>query len=118
MTTYHQMKMKVLGMYFGFPVCCIRQFVAEFDNVLTGAETPDRRPPTWMGTEEAKAGHWPWTGTGFIPCSDCAPVARADFAKFVCERITPGRVCSFPFPDAPVGKDAVEGLMKELGFDG
>jgi hypothetical protein len=64
------------GIRYGFPVCCVLHFL-------------QMKLPHEKG---------PWTGTGYIPCPQCAPHARADFRKFVAEHITPNRKFHKPFP--------------------
>ncbi len=89
-------RLRLFGWYFGFPKCCTNQFVGEFDSIISGRETPDRRSPPH--SKPGDPGHHVWTGTGFIPCSMCVPAARADFKRFVAEHITPNRRHPEPFP--------------------
>ena len=73
------------GRYFGYPACCVAEFKATV-SMATKFLYPNG----------------PWLGTGFIPCSRCAPAAL-DFESFVAEHITPNRLCHLPFPQQPTG---------------
>lgn len=81
MRPIRQLLLATMGIHFGFPECCIKEFTADY------CETTKRLYP-----------EGPWVGTGFIPCACCA-AAALDFPTFVAERITPNRLCSTPFPD-------------------
>lgn len=78
------------GRVCGFPECCIKQFVDEFDDIAIVMST--HRP----GGRRDDAS--PWDGTGFIPCDKCEPSARTDFDAFVRTRIEPNRRLKTPFP--------------------
>lgn len=69
-----------LGLHFGYPGCCVRDFVDRSD-----------RPP-------AGQDRGPWIGTGYIPCAAHALTAAADWDGFVRDVITPARACKQPFP--------------------
>ena len=75
------LRWKALGKHFGYPECCVDEFLA-----TTCQATKDQFP---VG---------PWHGTGFIPCLRCADSAIA-FDQFIATRITPQRRCSTPFPE-------------------
>lgn len=80
---------RLFGALYGYPACCIEQFCTESQDEVLASNAPG-------GRRDDDA---PWDGTGFIPCSDCAPAARADFPKFVAERIAPARQCKTTFPE-------------------
>lgn len=74
------LRWKALGEYFGFPECCIKEFLE-----TACQSTKDRYP------------EGPWSGTGFLPCLQCSEKAL-EFKSFVRDYITPHRVCPTPFP--------------------
>ncbi len=87
-----------LGIYYGYPICCIDQFTRNTCS-QTKAQYPDA----------------PWFGTGFIPCLDCAEKIGVDFTRFVNETITPNRIAEIPFPspyDSPF--DDLSKLVKHI----
>lgn len=74
------------GILYGYPNCCVTWFERNFKSVFFGTVTPP------VG---------PWTGTGFIPCAECAKKIgshRRSFLKFIAEQITPNRKYPKPFP--------------------
>jgi hypothetical protein len=73
---------RVMGKAFGYPHCCIAEF--EKDSCQT---TKDLYPTG------------PWLGTGYLPCSCCAPKAAENFDAFVAKHIDPHREVYASFPD-------------------
>lgn len=85
------MSFVLAGLYFGYPRCCITDFVARFD---------ERRR---LGKRDVVPNE-AWVGTGFRPCPTCRPrcITPEKFEAFVAERITPHRICETPFPEGDV----------------
>lgn len=75
----------LLGVYYGFPLCCIHQFV---NGELT------HRLPEWQGRT------LPLDGSGFVPCVKCA-VEKTE--EQLIEEITRNRLSPIPFPDDDSG---------------
>lgn len=71
---------EAFGLYYGFPACCTREFMAN-----SCADTKRAYPDG------------PWSGSGFIPCAACAQAAH-DWPRFIAEVIQPQRLCVTPFP--------------------
>lgn len=69
---------EVMGSYFGYPACCVKQFTLD-----CCAETKEK-----VGDEEP-----PFYAVGFVPCMKCLDKAY-DFTKFVENVINRNRVCS------------------------
>ena len=91
-----------LGVYFGFPDCCIETFI-------------DRRQ------FEAKEffADLPSTGTGYMPCLCCAKEVHNDWGKFQ-DKINQNRICPKPFPNEPSMKSVNLFIFEFtilLGFD-
>lgn len=93
---------KFFGALYGFPSCCVDAFCASYCR-----ETLMRHP------------NGPWMGTGYMPCSSCAPKAAQDFDRFVAERIAPKRICPLPFPSelSRTATDAALSFIAELELD-
>jgi hypothetical protein len=69
---------EVLGSYFGYPVCCIRQFSLDCCSE-TKAKVGDEEPPFYK--------------IGFVPCMKCVDKAY-NFTHFADAVIKPNRICS------------------------
>ena len=68
------------GKYYGYPECCIAQFI---DDLFGGRNISELRE---------KAGR----GTGFIPCNDCAVQVLVD--KVPLDSLIKNRMCNTEFP--------------------
>jgi hypothetical protein len=88
-------QLAALGKYFGFPNCCIEEFLSTQSHA------------TWTKYPDG-----PWVGTGFMPCVSCADKAL-DFDKFVADNITPHRACPTPFPDQGTDEQ-MEALIRRV----
>jgi hypothetical protein len=71
-----------LGMYLGFPKCC----VLEFKEYLMACRSKNRPTPR----PERKL-----SGTGYVPCAECNHKTEAQLV----ETITENRMCPEPFPN-------------------
>jgi hypothetical protein len=79
---------EIMGSYYGYPACCIDAFTT------TLCMDVRKQYPTN-----------PWSGTGFLPCIECAPKAL-NFARFVEDNIKPNRISAAAFPDMEDKSDA------------
>jgi hypothetical protein len=71
----------VLGTICGYPVCCIEDFIDEFDYRLSSTHWKPRQ----------------FDGTGYVPCLSCNEKTREDLLEAIAVR----RVSSAPFPECP-----------------
>lgn len=69
---------EVMGAYFGYPACCIKQFSLDCCRE-TKQKVGDDEPPFYQ--------------VGFVPCIKCLDNAY-DFTKFTETVIKPNRICS------------------------
>lgn len=67
------------GKYFGYPQCCIFEFVGLL-HLLDGPDSGPRK----------------LSGTGFIPCKSCNEKKTEDQLR---REIAANRMCPVPFPD-------------------
>lgn len=74
LTNAHQLSWTLHGVFFGYPPCCIAEFVATFERT-----------------------HRKLNGTGYVPCKQCN--ARYTSQQLI-ERINLHRKCGTPFPNA------------------
>lgn len=88
----YQEQLIKLGTYFGYPPCCVQEFVTNFNREE-------------IGTEKQIASN----GTGFIPCSKHTLLILSGEIT-VESLISPDRVCTAPFPDEGKQEDAFEYL--------
>lgn len=71
------------GLYFGYPPCCIVEFV-EFTGDYMAGKRPSR------GLRKLH-------GTGYVPCKDCNKKTEKQLLK----QIADNRKCELPFPKQP-----------------
>lgn len=71
----------LLGLYFGYPVCCATSFAA------------GRTALYYAGRD------FPLKGTGYVPCPTCAETYTAEELT---AKISEARFCPTPFPDGDV----------------
>jgi hypothetical protein len=71
----------VMGTICGYPVCCIEDFIEQWDLRVSGAGWEPRQ----------------LDGTGYVPCPSCNEKTREDLLKAIALR----RVSSVPFPECP-----------------
>jgi len=72
---------RALGIYLGYPSCCIKGF----------GEILER---TRLHPEDTG-----WSGTGYVPCDSCnEKIRETGFNSFVDTEITPNRIHPEPFP--------------------
>ena len=71
----------VMGTICGFPVCCIQDFLLEYDSCSSGASWEDRK----------------LSGTGYVPCPTCNLKSEVQLKEAIDSR----RVSSVPFPECP-----------------
>ena len=75
-----------LGQWFGYPACCIAQWVQEVMNV-----SPSMRSNLRARMSAGKA-------SGFMPCDECANALNEH--RITLNALISGRVCETPFPQA------------------
>jgi len=91
-----------LGEHFGFPTCCIDNFVAMSNaGLMTGREMVARDP------------QGPWIGTGFVPCHAHLEALRGKTAADVAALIS-NRKHSLPFPHTDDLE--VDNVMRGMAF--
>lgn len=80
------------GRMFGYPECCIQDFVHRVRTLAMSREVTSPR-------------RGEWTGSGFIPCKLCArDIDHLGLKPFVEARIAPRRVIATPFTYPKVTK--------------
>ncbi|MDO8418082.1 MAG: hypothetical protein Q7S87_17945 [Agitococcus sp.] len=83
---YSHTRFTALGQYFGFPPCCVAEFLA------TNCQSTKVAYPRGI-----------WWGTGYVPCLCCAKTIEAQgFDQFIQDVIEPARECALLFPDDTV----------------
>lgn len=86
MTPSEISRIRIYGIYFGYPICCTEFFIVRLDNFLRG------KP---VDPYEGK----PWMGTGFIPCElHQAQIEKEGLGK-IAQTISANRACLIPFPE-------------------
>jgi hypothetical protein len=98
---------KSLGIYYGYPECCIREFHAVMfeTDPAKKAEMKKRR----------KLNHAVSNGTGFIPCDHHTALVHS--GAIVLSELIQNRICERPFTDCvdlKTTKDAAEKYIREL----
>ncbi len=94
------------GLYFGFPICCIDAFCSG------ETQTVIKNHPLLESS-----------GTGFVPCLECAKEVAKDWPNFLAEKILKNRICQGAWPDGDNAKDKTEffkffiELTRALGYD-
>lgn len=87
---------QIMGGIFGFPPCCIKEFVSRdfnpyyWDWRQDPFFRPSGNPPYW------------WDGTGFIPCKNCLGIPESEMLK----RIAANRSAPHPFPNDDFGSES------------
>ena len=75
-------KAREAGLYFGYPVCCINHFIAQYESGVA----------------------LPHAGTGgFVPCPKCQALAEKDAAGVAA--LIKNRVCARPYPNSVAAED-------------
>jgi len=70
----------VKGLYFGYPECCIDEFVRSF---IDGFAVKCKRRK--------------FNGTGFVPCAACNKKSKKEILAYIKSH----RQCKLPFPQQP-----------------
>jgi hypothetical protein len=70
------------GIFFGYPLCCIKEFIKDIED---GSEAPSKRVRNIKGID----------GT-FCPCRK--HTQEIEEGKITQEDLIDGRVCTYPFP--------------------
>lgn len=68
------------GVFYGFPICCISDFV-QMKQFAVFEKHPDL----------------PSNGTGYVPCMECATKVMQNWDGMI-KKISQQRICSVPFP--------------------
>lgn len=77
----------MMGKYFGYPDCCIKDFIDRSLKVLQAKVLEDIPPHTKQQMDVS-------FGTGFVPCDACAnKVTRETLSTLIVDRS-----CKYPFP--------------------
>lgn len=80
------------GQYYGYPNCCIEQFIGRFVLIQTGIIS--------VHVAASVSKDKIWDGTGFLPCKKCQEqiTDQASLDDFVRRVIAPKRKCPTAFP--------------------
>lgn len=78
------MSMIELGIYFGYPPCCIAEFLQFVVKYVQGKAGKRRRRKL--------------CGTGYVPCKTCNKKSKKQLLAYIDKH----RQCELPFPEEPV----------------
>lgn len=84
----HYNKLKELGLYFGYPECCVDFFSKAVIDLFNGQGKP---PAQYLDGFDGSQ----LDGTGYIPCPDCFKKPHDELIEY----IKAHRQCPTPFPE-------------------